>query len=177
MGIKILQQQWVFCPITSPHFSGCNGVVFFSSGIVRGHISVLLMQLNVLLLAFFGADLSAHFAFWFFTFNWATFLWRMCLLESSHLTDDKVTPLSDFFYFFLHYHKETCAGGHGSLLLFFFNDSPKSTSVAIAMIDLRLWVTACDCDLLPFRHKGQELGICVWMCRTTRGSNSLQPGG
>lgn len=78
-----------------------------------------------------------------------------------------------FIFFFLHYHKETCAGG--SLLLFFFNDSHKSTSVAIAMIDLR--VTACDCALLPFRHKGQELGICVWMCRTTRGSNSLQPGG
>lgn len=40
----------------------------------------------------------------------------------------------------------------------------KSTSVATAMIDLRLRVTACDRALSPFHHKGREFAICVRLC-------------
>lgn len=126
------------------------------------------MQLNVLVLAIFFiffiffADLSAHFAVWFFIFNWATFRWRICSPESSGVTDDKVTPLSDFSSL---PQRNLCRWPR--FIIIIFNDSHKSSGVAIAMIDPRIWVPSLWLCATAFSSQRTRISVFffvrVWM--------------
>lgn len=138
---------------------------FCSWGFWGGHISVLLTQLNVFLVAllsyffYFFADLLAHFAVWFFIFNWAAFPWRICLLESSQRRSrQNVTPLSDFSSL---PQRNLCRWPR-FIIIIIFNDSPEKRRRSdgadwSAALSHRLW----SCAICLFHHKGRELAICV----------------